>query len=195
MRFFYLFTVLALGVSAIAAPLAEPQPIAAANNEIAVATRALKSLPDIISNLTAAVTPLVNELQYLTSENTTTTTLQPIISEIEDLIEVAIDDVQALTGEAQDIITGLISTLGLTDAVSELVFLIFRGITTVSSIVTSAGTVGVEGILAELSTYIATLLEGIVKLIDGVSILRTLLSPIEPILERLGTLGAFSLFQ
>jgi len=178
MRFFSVFGTLALAAFAYATPLANPEPVPAAANDVQVAARggcsSCKSLPDIIVDVTLQVTPHVDYLssfyflpvlsvfnclpESLPAEQCTVETIKPVIVEIKGILQTAISDVEALVGSALDLVlhtvTGVLSLLNLCKLIATLYNLIFGCFGIVLKAVVSAEYDGVCALFAEVGSVI-----------------------------------------
>ncbi|KAK7462458.1 hypothetical protein VKT23_008057 [Stygiomarasmius scandens] len=191
MRFFSVFSTLALAVFAFATPLANPEPVPA--NDVQVAARggcsSCKSLPDIIVDVTVQITPHVNYLKSLPAKDCTVATIEPVVVEIKGILQGAISDVEALVGSALDLV---LSLLDLCNLISTLYNLIFGCFSIVLKITVSAEYDGVCGLFAEVGDLLGTLLKLIIDLVGGIlGILQGLLAALLPTIAVVGCKDSF----
>ncbi|KAK7443565.1 hypothetical protein VKT23_015738 [Stygiomarasmius scandens] len=200
MRFFSVFGTLALAAFAYATPLANPEPVPAAANDVQVAARggcsSCKSLPGIIVDVTLQVTPHVDYLKSLPAEQCTVETIKPVIVEIKGILQTAISDVEALVGSALDLVlhtvTGVLSLLNLCKLIATLYNLIFGCFGIVLKVVVSAEYDEVCALFAEVGVLLGTLLKLIIDLVGGVlAIVQGLLAALLPTITVIGCKDSF----
>lgn len=169
MRFSTLSALVAVASAAFC--FAAPAPISPASN--ALEARCLcQDIHSIITDVTLTITPLVEELAYITSENCTVEILTPIIGEIKTALQGAIYEVSAIT---EVTVTTLLTTvegvvLSLTEVaelVCALLYLIFAALAAILRVVTSANATAVTALLCEVVELVATLLQLICNLVGG----------------------------
>ncbi|THV01985.1 hypothetical protein K435DRAFT_775859, partial [Dendrothele bispora CBS 962.96] len=168
MRSFGIFATLALAVVSYAAPLSpvvETPSLSAVSaktpsvetHDVALHTRCdsgCKSLPDIITEITVEITPLIDELKGLPAADCTVEKITPIVAEIKEILSDAIVEVKALVGLSLSVVlstaNGVIGLLDLCNLIATLYTLIFGCFGVVLKIVASVEFDGVCGLFAEV---------------------------------------------
>ncbi|KAF5393309.1 hypothetical protein D9757_000482 [Collybiopsis confluens] len=132
-------------------------------------------IQSVIYTATTAITPLVQKLLYIRSDNCTTEVLTPVLAEIKVVLTTTIADVKGLVGYSTTAILTTINGVVLTVAdvaglVCGLLNLIFGAVYVVLKVVASVDAAVIKPLLIEVLKIVAELLHCILCLIDGLLI-------------------------
>ncbi|KAJ3999109.1 hypothetical protein F5050DRAFT_1710012 [Lentinula boryana] len=195
------FSTLSLLATVASAAFSLAAPVSPASN--ALEARCLcQDIHSIIVDVTTTITPLVEELTYITAENCTVEILTPIIGEIKVVLTTAITEVKGLTGftltAVLTTVDGVVLTLAeVAELVCVLLTLIFGALAAILKVVTRAEAAAVAELLCEVVALVATLLELICNLLGGIlAILLPLVGEIVfTVIASLGLTAQFSFFH
>jgi len=198
MRFSTLSVLVAVASAAFSAAAPSPSPA-----PITLKPRCVcQDIQSIITEVTTVLTPLLEELSSITSDNCTAAVLEPIIEEISVALNEAISQVTAVAGETLTSILTTVDGVVLTvsevaEQVSELLTLIFTAFDELMRIVLTEHTAEVVElidksvvIIAHLVLVIADVVEHVLHSLSGI-VEETVLS----VVATLGLIAQFSLLD
>ncbi|KAJ3877802.1 hypothetical protein F5051DRAFT_503638 [Lentinula edodes] len=195
------FSTLSLLATVASAAFSFAAPLTPASN--ALEARCLcQDIHSIIVDVTTTITPIVEELTYITSENCTVEVLGPILDEVKVVLTTAITEVKGLTGftltTVLTTVDGVVLTIAeVAELLCELLTLIFGALAAILRVVTVSEAVAVKALLCEVVELVATLLQLICNLLGGIlAILLTLVGDIVfSVIVSLGLSAKFSFFN
>ncbi|KAI0788923.1 hypothetical protein BC629DRAFT_469342 [Irpex lacteus] len=131
----------------------------------------VNSLPQILSNVTAELTPLIAELKSITAANATTEVVGPILDSVKSILSPAINDINALVGQPAKTIlaagdgSGQISVFALSQSLTNVFTLAFTGLDSVHSAATTAQDADLTGLIGDLVSTVTDLLSAVLTLV------------------------------
>jgi len=132
----------------------------------------VKSLVTIIVGVVVEINPLVDKLNYVKSDNCTESIIIPLVSEIIEILKVAVSDVECLVGESLEVVLGTVDGVldctGLAKLLGELLCLIFSAVGVVLKVVGVVARVNILAVLCDLATVVSSLIAIVLKVTTGI---------------------------
>ncbi|KAJ3712932.1 hypothetical protein C8R42DRAFT_727676 [Lentinula raphanica] len=195
------FSTLSLLATVASAAFSFAAPVTPVSNSLE-ARCLCQDVHSIIVDVTTTITPLVEELTYITTENCTVEILTPIVTDIKVALCGAITQVKGLTGftltTVLTTVDGVVLTLfEVAELVCALLTLIFTALAAVLKVVATSEAVAVSELLCEVVELVATLLQLICNLVGGLlAILLPLVGEIVfTVIASLGLTAKFAFFN
>ncbi|KAJ7573700.1 hypothetical protein C8J56DRAFT_1173442 [Mycena floridula] len=187
------FFALAVSTFTLAAPVAQVETRA----PVAVAVRDDSSLATILGDLNSKLGPISDSFRALNSANATADNVTPLANAMEDALNVALTEINALAADPAAAVTGLLGDLtsigGLVNLIVQLLSTVFGALGLVMSIATSTNLQTIQPILEAVGKVAGDLVTVVLKALPVGGLANTVVGLVTPLLgDVLSTVSALN---
>nr|GAT56899.1 predicted protein [Mycena chlorophos] len=163
-----------------------------------VQQRQLSTVSDILSGLLSDISPVTDLLNSITASNATSAVLEPILTQLGDVINPAVSALGDLAGQPASTILatadGVLDAAGVASLMSPILSNTYSALDTVLAVANDAGvTFAIQPLLNEAGALLNPLLAATAPLVNG--LLAALGPEIAPLLTTIDDLGLGSVLE